>query len=151
MLAKGAFDGECLRPVAKTGGCPVRIDVLDVCCGDPGVAQRVSHHTITAIAIVWRGSYVMGIAAHSRADNLRQDASAALFSVLQFFENQNACAFADNESVPALVPWTTGLLRFIIPRRKRAHRCKAADSHRSYACFTAAADHHVSIPMLNQP
>ena len=57
------------------------------------------------------------IGAHAITDDLRQDRSAAPLRELQLLQNQNARAFADDESVAVACPragW-----------RAAAHRCAA--------------------------
>ena len=90
-------------------------------------------------------------AAHPVADQLRQNRRAAALRMLQLFENQNARAFADDESVAQLVPRPAGVLRVVIALRKRAHGAESADRQRRNAGFRAAADHHIRIVVLDEP
>ena len=65
--------------------------------------------------------------------------------VLQFFENQNTRAFADDEAIAVLVERAAGMLRIVVARRKSAHRRKAAHAHRGNGGFRAAGNHDVGV------
>ena len=88
--------------------------------------------------------------AHAVAHDLGQNRRAPPLRALQLFQNQNAGAFAHHESVPLLVPGPRRPLRFVVARRKSAHRRKTADAHRRDAGLASAADHHIGVAVLNQ-
>ena len=69
--------------------------------------------------------------------------------MLEFFENQNACAFAHDEAVAILVPGTAGASGIVVARGERAHGGESADAHGSDRGFGASGDHHVGIAVLN--
>ncbi len=71
--------------------------------------------------------------------------------MLQFFDHQNARAFADNKPVALLVPGTRGSVRLVVARRKSSHGGEPAYAHRRHAGFAATANHHVGVAMLYQP
>ena len=63
----------------------------------------------------------------------------------QLFQNQDAGAFADHESVAVGIPRTAGFFGSIVARGKRSHSGETADAHGSDGSFRAAGDHDVGI------
>ena len=107
--------------------------------------QRVQHDAVGAVAIFGRLGDVEGVSAHPIAHDFGHDVGPAAAGKLQFFQHQNAGAFANHKSVASRIPGTAGLLGIVIPGGKRAHGGESADSHRSDGCFRAARDHYVSV------
>jgi len=82
----------------------VGVDVIDVGRLQAGVADRFTHHAVGAFAVGDGAADVVSVAAHAVAHDLGQDRRTAAFGAFQFFENENARAFADNESVAVAGP-----------------------------------------------
>ena len=59
-----------------------------------------------------------GVAAHAVADNLGQNVRAALLGEFQFFQNQDAGAFADDKAVAVAIEGTGGLLGLVVARAR---------------------------------
>ncbi len=91
-------------PVAHFGGSAVGVDVIDLLRLDAGVAQRVAHHAKGAVAVVGRRGDVEGVGAHAVAHHFGQDVGAARAREFQFFQHQDAGAFAHHEAVAVLIP-----------------------------------------------
>ena len=91
----------------------------------------------------------IGVAAHAVADDLGQDRRAAGLGELVLLEDQDAGAFADDESVAVLVPRAAGALGLVIARGQRAHGGESADAHRRDGGFGAAADHDIGVAALD--
>ena len=70
-------------------------------------------------------------------------------AMFQLFEDQNARAFADHETVAVLIPGTAGFFGLVVARGKRAHGGESADAHGSDRSFGAAGDHHIGIVVLD--
>ena len=151
VIAEAALDGRRFGAVADVGGSTVRVDVIDLLGLESGIAQRVAHDAEGAIPVGWRSSDVKGIGTHSIAHDFRQDTSATLAGMFQFFKHQDAGAFADHEAVAVEIPGTRGALRFVVACRKRAHSREPADAHGSDAGFGAAANHDIRVAALDQP
>ena len=81
---------------------------------------------------------MMGIAVGGITDHLSVDLGAAPQRVLAFFENQNAGAFADNETIALFIKRPAGALGLIIARRQRFHGGETADAQRRDRRFGAA-------------
>src|SRR6185312_15109219 len=73
VLAEGPLDGRSLCAIADLGRGAVSVDIVHLFWLNTGVAQRVTHHTERAIAIVRRSSYVEGVRAHAITHNFRDD------------------------------------------------------------------------------
>ncbi len=93
--------------------------------------------------------HVIGVAGHAIAGDFGKNRSAALSGVFEFFEHQNACAFAHHKAVAIFVPGTAGFFGIVIARGKRAHGGESANSHRRNGCLGAAGDHHIRVVVLN--
>ena len=75
----------------------------------------------------------MGIGAHAVADNFSEDVGVAAAGMFVLFEDDDAGAFADDETIALLVPGAAGLMRLVVAGGKSAHRRKPADTHRGNA------------------
>ena len=93
--------------------------------------------------------HVVGVGGHTVADDFRQDGSAAAAGMLEFFENQDAGAFAHDEAVAILVPGTAGASGVVVARGKCAHGGESANAHGSDGGLGASGNHHVGIAMLD--
>src|SRR6058998_3584876 len=89
------------------------------------------------------------VSGHSIANHLAVDARAAAFGKFQFFQDQNAGAFADYESIAMQLEWPRSMLRIVITRGQGAQRPKAGDAHGRNCRFRAPANHGVCIATLN--
>ena len=113
------------------------------------VAHRVHHDAIGAFAILGGLGDVVGVAAHSIADDLSQNIRSAAAGKFQFFENQNSCALANYKTVARRIPRPACLFGGVIADRKGAHGGKTAYTHGSDRRFRAARDHGVRITTSN--
>src|SRR5438552_7186170 len=83
---------------------------------------------------------MMSIRRRAVADDLGERLCAARKRMAQFLDDQDAGSFAHDETVPRHVEWTRGLVGAVIEGgRKRACRCKAAQTDDIHACFRSAA------------
>src|SRR5207302_6598990 len=69
--------------------------------------------------------------------------------MLQILEDQDACAFAEDETITVLVPGTARGSGVIVAGGKRAHGGESAYAHRRNGGFGASSNHHVSITALD--
>src|SRR5258708_19047998 len=93
----------------------------------------------------------MRVGGHPVPDQLGEYRCVALAGVFEIFEHQNAGAFADDEPVPALVPWAARAFGRIVSRRQGAHGGKAGNTQRRDGRFRAAADPRVSLTLPDPP
>src|SRR5581483_6497043 len=110
-----------------------------------------AHHPETAFALKSRLGNVIGVCAHTVTYNLGDDGGPAFSGKFQFFENQNARAFANDEAIAVFVPRAAGAMRIVVTGGERPHSGKSSDSHRRDCGFRAAGDHHVGIAILDDP
>src|SRR5262249_39131265 len=71
------------------------------------------------------------------------DRCAALYCVLERFQDEDASTFANNEAVTVCVKRPAGGRGIIVARGKCFHRSESAYAHRGNCRFGATADHHV--------
>ena len=128
----------------------MRVDVIDLVGLDLGVAQRIAHHAIRAVAVFrWR-SDVIRIAGTSRSrqfppESARRGAWHARIS--------------SSTRIPAPSPTMKpsrdishgrqACSRIVIALRQSAHRAESGHGQRRNAGLRAAADHHVGIVVLD--
>src|ERR1700730_19303837 len=113
------------------------------------VAQRVAHDAETGFVLGGGLRHVIGVRGHTVANHFRQDGSAAAAGMLEFFENQDAGAFAHHEAIAVLVPRTAGASGIVIGSRKRAHGGESSDAHGSDGGFGASRNHYVGVVVLD--
>src|SRR5437762_12942310 len=75
----------------------------------------------------------------------------SLHDALPIFQNQNAGAFSNHESIAIQFKRTRRVLRIVVASRQSAHRSKSGHTHRRNSRFSATANHHVGITTLNYP
>src|SRR5437762_11348398 len=130
LLAKNLFDRFCFADVAQTGGSGVGVDVIDVAGRDLRVIQRLLHGPRGASAVFRRGGHVVGIRRKSVAGELTINLRAALLRVFELFDNGNARALADDETVPVEIEWARRALRFVVALAERFHSGKSRSEER---------------------
>src|SRR3974377_519280 len=106
------------------------IHVADLLGLDASVAHGIAHPPEATFAIFRRLSDVIGIGAHTIARYFRDDAGAAFFRVLEFFQDKDARTLTDDEAVAVLVPRAAGVFGVIVAGGKRARGSEASDSPR---------------------
>ena len=89
------------------------VQVIDVSGVDSGISKRGDHRFPGALPIGWRGRYVVGVAAHTKPDQLSEYRRAARFRVLEFLKNNATGTVAQDETVPVHIERPAGLLRFV--------------------------------------
>src|ERR1700724_1233490 len=95
------------------------------------VAQGVAHDAETAFVLGGWLRHVIRVRGHAVANHFRQDGSAAAAGMFEFFENQDAGAFAHYEAIAVPVPWTAGASGVVVASGKSAHGGESADTHGS--------------------
>src|SRR5712691_10304319 len=92
-----------------------------------------------------------GVCSHAVADNLGINVRAALLRQFEFFKDQDARAFANNESVAIPLKGTAGVLRIVVAGGESPHRSESSNTHRRDRRLCPAANHHIGIAALNNP
>src|SRR5229473_1335943 len=131
LISEQISNGVRFERVADGRRGAVGVEVADDTGIEFRVAQRVAHDAETAFVLGGWLSHVIGVRGHTVADYFRQDGSAAAAGMLEFFENQDAGAFAHHEAIAVLVPRTAGASGIVIASRKRAHGGESSDAHGS--------------------
>ena len=65
--------------------------------------ERLLHGARGASTILWRSSHMIGVCRKSVAGKLAINLRAALLRVLELFDNGNARAFADDETITVTI------------------------------------------------
>src|ERR1700722_7969990 len=142
IVTKNPFEGARFDYIADGRGRTVRVYVADVFRFELAILDRGFHYTIGAVAISRRLGDVVSVAGHAVAHDFGEDGSIAFLRVLEGFQDENTCAFADDEAVAAGVERAAGVGGIFIASGKGLHGSEAADAHGSDGGFRAAADHH---------
>jgi len=150
MFAEDAFDGLRFEGVAERGAGGVSVDVVDLVGRDAGYLERVSHGTGAAFAFGGHTGHVEGVGGEAVADDFGEDLCAACLGELEIFEDEDACAFADDEAVAVLVEGAGGVLGVVVAGGECAHGGKARDAERGDGGFGAAGDHGVGVAALDE-
>jgi len=108
LLSKQISDGVGFESVADGGGGAVGVEVADDAGVEIGVAEGVAHDAESAFVLGSGLGHVIGIGGHAVANDFGEDGRAAALGVFEFFENQDAGAFAHDEAVTVFVPGTAG-------------------------------------------
>ena len=127
----------------------MRVHVTHDIGTQPRIAHGIAHHAEAAFMLRSRLGHVICVAAHAVANDFSQDRSVALASVFQLFQDQDACAFADDKAVAVLVPRPAGFFGIVIARGKSAHSRESANTHGSDCGFRAAGYHDIGVVVLN--
>ena len=146
---KHALDRDELVDVARRRRGAVRVDVVDVLGAQLGVAQRVLHRALRALALGRGLAEVECVRGRAVADDLAVDLGAALERHLALLEHQDAGALGDHEAVAVAVERPARLLRLLVALRQRAHRVEAADAQRRDRRLGAARDRRVDVAALD--
>ena len=93
---------------------------------------------------------VVGICAHACAGNFAIDLCAACLGVFKFFEHENTCAFAHDETVAALAEGAAGALRIVVAGGESVHGVETAESSGSDGCFCTAGDDGAGFAETNE-
>src|SRR5580658_5039405 len=125
------------------------VDITHHVGSHASIAHRVAHHAEAAFVLGRGLSHVVSIAAHAITGDLRQNAGPALAGKFQFFEDQDARAFANDKTVTVFVPGTAGLLGLVVTRGESAHGSESAHAHGSDRGFGATGNHHVGVVVLD--
>ena len=141
-FAQGFFNGQCFDLVVDFRACAVSVDIVDVfrlyaCIGHGFLEARNG-----ASAFIVTVGDPEGIGRRSIADQFAVDSCSTTFCVLQLFQNNHSGAFAQNESVPVFIEWTTRLLWFTVAGGKGRQKNKS--SHPKWvdhAVSTTGKDH----------
>src|SRR5258708_11542294 len=127
----------------------VGVEVADDAGIELRIAQRVAHDAEPSFVLGGGLRHVIRVRGHTVANYFRQDGSAAAASMLEFFENQDAGAFAHHEAIAVLVPGPAGASGIVVASRKRAHGGESADTHGRNGSFRASGNHYVGIMVLD--
>ena len=92
---------------------------------------------------------VVSIGIAAVAADFTVDVSTALFSMFQFFEDDDAGAFAHDETVAVFIERTRSVSRVIVARAEGFHRRKAGNCTRRNGSFRTASKGCIEFAPLN--
>ena len=114
-----------------------------------GVFDRPGHRADAAVAVFAGRSDVVAVARETVAGELRIDARAARLGVFEFFEHDDAGAFAEHKAIALFIERARCALGVVVARRQRAHVGEAGHAQRRHRRFGTASEHHVRVAVLN--
>ena len=89
--------------VADGRGSAVGVDVIHLCGLELRILERVAHDAESAFAVVRGSGEMERVAAHAVSHDFGQNGRAAALGELQLFENQDARAFAHDETIAVAI------------------------------------------------
>jgi hypothetical protein len=120
----------------------MRIDIIHLTWPDTSMPQRHLHRPQRATPVRQRRGQMMRIRAHAVPHDLGVDLYPPLPRVLQFLQNHDARAFADDEPCAVCVEGAGGRLRVgVVGGGEAAGASEAADREGVDAGFRAAGEH----------
>src|SRR5260370_23578613 len=149
LLAKNLLDRSCFTDVAQSGGSGVSVDVIDVAWRNLCVIERQLHGARGAFAIFRRRGHVAGVRRKSVAGELTINLRAALLRMFELFDNGNARAFADDETVTIAIERAGRALRFVVALAERFHRGKTGETQFDDRRFGTAGDKNIGVAEFN--
>src|ERR1700736_332940 len=149
LFAKDLFERLGCADVAETGGSGVSIDVIDVAWRNLRVIERQLHGARGPSAVFRRRGHVVGVGRKSVAGELTINFRAALLRMFKFFDNGDARAFADDETVTVAIKRARRALGFVIALAERFHRGKAGETQFDDRRFGTAGDKNIGVAELN--
>ncbi|MNE54489.1 hypothetical protein D3C80_1492690 [compost metagenome] len=114
VFAEQGFDCRQLAFIAHWGRGGVGIQVLNLGCFHAGLVQCLLHGPAGAVAIFRPGGHVVRIGAGAITHQFGDGPGAARQGMLQLFDDQQAGAFAHNETVAGLIEGARGALRGVV-------------------------------------
>ena len=121
------------------------VDVGNVSGVQATLTQRHFHATSRAFAAGGRRGEMVRVSRVAVTDDFAINLRAALYGMFQFFEHDDACAFAHDEAVAFLVEGARGAFGVVVARAHGPHRAKAADADGHDRRFRAAGEHRLRV------
>ena len=113
------------------------------------MVERHPHRAHGAFSIRGRRSHVMRIGGEAVTGQLAINFRAAGLRVLELFDDENAGAFAHDETVPVAIERARRALRLVVARAQRLHRGKTGKADRDDRRFGAAREEDVGVAEFN--
>ena len=140
MGAHDGFDGLGFTNIALGSGGAVSINIVNLLWVELCVLKSDTHGACGSCAFRGGGGQVVGIRSGAIAENFPVNSSTSFLRVFILFQNNNACSFTENKSVPAFVKGARRTGRFIISGREGFHCPKPAEAKTDHGSFTSACD-----------
>ena len=152
VCAEQGFDCREFAFVAHRGRGGVGIQVLNLGCVHAGLAQCLLHGAAGAVAIFGPGGHVVRVGAGAIAHQLGDGCGAACQGMLQLFDDQQAGAFAHDETIAGLIEGARGALRgVVVIAREGACGSEASQADSVNGRLRPAAERYVDFPRANHP
>ncbi len=150
VLAEHGLDRHRLDAIAGRRRRTVRVDVVDLRRGRPGVGQRCAHRADRAVAVDRRRGHVVRIARQAVAGDLGIDPCSAGQRVLALLEQADPRALTHHEAVAVGVERAARVRRIVVARGQRLHRAESTDGERRDHGLRSPGDHQVSVAFADQ-
>ena len=145
VVTENFFDNDGFGFIAKRSGGAVGVEIIHLVGPNTGMSERELHGAGALFASGIGVAHVMGIAGAGPADHFSVNVGTAAASVIQFFQRDDATAFADDEPIAFGVEWARGFFRFVVSGSEGVDCAKGDDDDRMDRCIGAAGQHHIGI------
>src|SRR5580700_3285461 len=139
-FAEDALEGAGFDDIAERRRSAMRVHIANIFGLELGVFDGGAHDAKRTIAIFCRLRNVKSIAGHSVSDDFSKDVGTALLCVFERFQNYDAGAFADDETVALRIKRAAGVRGIVIASGERFHAGKTANAHGRNSRFGTAAN-----------
>ena len=129
--------------VVDAGAGAVRVDVVDFFRGDAGVFEGVLHAADGAATVRVNVGDAVSVGGSAVPGDFAVHFRAAFFRVFEFFENKDAGAFAEDETVASFVERARRFFRLVVRRAERGEEVEAGNAERVNHRVRSAGEHHV--------
>ena len=146
MISAGAehfANREGLDAVVDAGAGAVRVDVVDVVRRKSGVFEGGAHTTDGAAAFRVDVGDAVGVGRRAVPDDFAVNFRAAFFGVFEFFEDEDAGAFAEDKAVASFIEGARGFFRLVVGRAESGEEVETGNAERVNHRVRAAGEHHV--------
>ncbi len=145
VVTEDRLDGLGFADIALGGGSAVGVDVADLLGVEFSVLEAHAHTADGAFALGGGCSDMAGVGAIAVAGDFAVDAGAAGFGVLEFLEDEDACAFTHDEAITFGVEGTRGVFGVIVAGAHGFHGAEAADAEGDDSGFGSAGEHDTGV------
>ena len=148
VITEYFLDSDRFKGIVVRRACAVCIDVIDIVRRDAGILDGHVNGLCSTFTLRIRRCDVICIGGGTVSYDFTVDLSTSVFSVFQFFQDQESCALAQDESASFHVERDGSSVRIC----RRVHGChigKAGKGYRSQNGFCTACHNNVVISVLD--
>ena len=150
VFFEDGFHGRGFGHVAQGGACAVGVDVIDIAGIDAGIFKRLRHGVCGGHAVLIGSGDMSAVATDAVPVHFGVDSRAAGFCVLEFFQDQQAGAFAENKAVAVAIEGSAGFFGIVVALGQGAHGGKGAQADGRKRGLAAAGNGDVDFAVADE-